>query len=91
MSRLRLDLHAAIALLSQSSDLLQNISNACRTALTESERTRWLVQDIIGSDQLKEEIKERRYRIASQAERVDGQTFTFASQKLVPLAFPLDG
>ncbi len=62
MSRLRLDRHAAIALLSQSSDLLQNFINACRTALTESERIRWLVEDIIGSDQLKEEIKERRYQ-----------------------------
>ncbi len=90
MSWLRLDLHAAIALLSQSNDLLQNVSNACRTALTESERTRWLVEDIIGSDQLKEEIKERRYRIACQAERVGGQTFTFASQGLVTLVFPLD-
>lgn len=91
MSRLRLDLHAAIALISPSNELLQNVSNACRTALTESERTRSLVEDIIGSDQLKEENKERRYRILSQAGGVDGQTFALASQGLVTFEFPLDG
>ena len=34
----------------------------CLPDSPDSERTRWLVQDIIGSDQLKEEIKERRYQ-----------------------------